>query len=430
MNQANDRIKVEEYVSVIGGSVDSGQVCRDGGRISAVTAPGCWGPMITPRILGGHEVTRPVYIEGAQPGDSVAVFIEKVEVLSEFCSSGTSRPLAGRFEGDPSVKAICPYCHTVHPDTCLEGTGENAVRCSACGQPIIPQTYENGYTVAYSARDKIAVSVPPEGAAEIARKTGRGEVFLPNGSRQHLATILGRADFCGLPIRSRPMVGNIGCVPAVSMPSSKNAGDLAGSLGKTDLFPVPSAGQVTDAHMDINLVGQGSVVISPVLVDGGGVYFGDVHLTQGCGEVAGHTLDVCAEVSVRVQVLKGLRLEGPVILPAAEELDIRFRPFLPEEYAKAEMLYRQFSGGPLPRSYPIQVVGTGSGMDAAFDNALQRTVRLTGLSPGEVKNRVTVGGDIRIGRTSGCVYLTIMLDSETLRRSGLLALTEAQYREN
>ena len=28
----------------------------DGGTIVANTAPGCWGPMITPEIRGGHEV--------------------------------------------------------------------------------------------------------------------------------------------------------------------------------------------------------------------------------------------------------------------------------------------------------------------------------------------------------------------------------------
>ncbi len=29
---------------------------RDGGHIVANTSPGCWGPMITPEIRGGHEV--------------------------------------------------------------------------------------------------------------------------------------------------------------------------------------------------------------------------------------------------------------------------------------------------------------------------------------------------------------------------------------
>jgi len=427
MKKASDYVKVTQYVSVIGGSVDTDQVCCDGGRISAITTPGCWGPMITPRILGGHEVTRPVYIEGAMPGDSVAISIEKIQILSQFCSSGTARPVTGHFDGDPSVKAVCPYCNIDHPDTYLEGIGETAVRCSKCGRPIIPQTYENGYTVACSDADQIAVTVAPEGAAEIAGLTSSGQVFLPEQSQQHLATILGRADFVGLPIRYRPMIGNIGCVPSAVIPSSKNTGDFRNSLSKTDLFDVPAANQITDAHMDINLVGQGSIVISPVLVEGAGLYFGDIHLTQGCGEIAGHTLDVCADVTVRVRVLKGLKLDGPVILPVPDELNIRFRPFTEKEYTAAEQLYQRYGGKNLPRCYPIQVVGTGAGMDAAFDSALQRTAHMTGLPLGEIKNRATVGGEISIGRTSGCVYLTILLDRAVLKKIGILSLTENHY---
>jgi len=427
MNKASDHVKVDQYVSVIGGSVNTEQICCDGGRISAVTTPGCWGPMITPRIFGGHEVIRPVYIEGAQPGDSVAIFIEKVEVVSEFCSSGTGRPNEGRFDGDPSVKAICPHCGISHPETYIEGIGEEAIRCVKCGNPIMPQTYKNGYTVAYSKEDDIAVAVNPLGAAKIADMTGKGEVFLPENSKQHLATIIGRSDFDGLPIRSRPMVGNIGCIPSVAIPSSKNTGDFSGSLSKTDLYSVPEANQITDAHMDINLVGEGCVVISPVLVEGAGVYFGDVHLTQGCGEIAGHTLDICADVTVKVKLLKGLKVDGPVLLPTVDELDSRFRPFSDEEFANAEKLYKKYCGGSLIRSYPIQIVGTGNSMNAAFDNALDRASSLTGLSVDELKNRTTVGGEIRVGRTSGCIYLTVMLDSDTLEKAGLLNTVLSHY---
>ena len=44
---------------------------ESGGTIIANTAPGCWGPMITPRLRGGHEVTQPVYVNGAEPGLSL-----------------------------------------------------------------------------------------------------------------------------------------------------------------------------------------------------------------------------------------------------------------------------------------------------------------------------------------------------------------------
>lgn len=427
MNRSMDQVTVDRYVSIIGTSLQDAPVCCDGGSISAVTPPGCWGPMITPRVFGGHEVTQPVYVEGAEPGDSIAIVIEKLRVVSEYASSGTDHPNPGFFDGDPSVKAVCPYCHTANPDTYIKGIGEDAVRCSHCGNSILPQTYGNGYTVACSGSDGLAVAVAPEGAVEIAEKTSRGEIFLPEGARQHLCTILGRADFSGLPIRCHPMIGNIGCSPSHKMPASKNTGDFIGSLNRTDLFTVPPLDNLTDAHMDINLVGEGCVVLSPVLLSGGGIYFGDAHLTQGCGEIAGHTLDICAEITVRVSVMKGLKLEGPVLLPVVSELNSRFRPFTDEEYAVAGALYRRYHGSLLPRSYPIQVVGTGKGMDAALDNALQRTVHLTGLSMDEVKNRTTIGGGIHIGRTSGCVFLTILLEEKTLERAGLLPLVLNHY---
>ena len=55
---------------------------KDGGHIIAHTAPGCWGPMITPCIKGGHEVTKPVYVEGAEPGDAIVIQIKSIEVTS------------------------------------------------------------------------------------------------------------------------------------------------------------------------------------------------------------------------------------------------------------------------------------------------------------------------------------------------------------
>src|ERR1700674_1407111 len=60
----------------------------DGGRIIFLTAPGCWGPMITPTIRGGHEVCTPVAIKGANVGDAVAIRVEKIKILSKAASVG------------------------------------------------------------------------------------------------------------------------------------------------------------------------------------------------------------------------------------------------------------------------------------------------------------------------------------------------------
>lgn len=74
---------------------------QDGGHIIAHTAPGCWGPMITPCLKGGHEVTKPVFVEGAEPGDAIVIKIKSIEVTSLATASGSDSPVEGHFLGDP-----------------------------------------------------------------------------------------------------------------------------------------------------------------------------------------------------------------------------------------------------------------------------------------------------------------------------------------
>ena len=81
---------------------------RDGGHIIANTAPGCWGPMITPEIRGGHEVTKPVAVAGAEIGDAIVIRIKEITVTSLATSSGNDQMMSGRFLGDPYVAGKCP----------------------------------------------------------------------------------------------------------------------------------------------------------------------------------------------------------------------------------------------------------------------------------------------------------------------------------
>ena len=85
------------------------------GEIVANTAPGCWGPMLTPCLRGGHEVTVPVAVEGAEVGDAVVIRILDIAVTSLATSSGTDVAQEGRFDGDPFVASRCPECGTLQP---------------------------------------------------------------------------------------------------------------------------------------------------------------------------------------------------------------------------------------------------------------------------------------------------------------------------
>ncbi len=125
------------------------------------------------------------------------------------------------------------------------------------------------------------------------------------------------------------------------MPSSHNAGDFGSFLVNAPHEYALTEEQLlqrTDGHMDINEVGEGAMVIVPVKVARAGIYVGDVHAMMGDGEVAGHTTDVSAEVIIEVKVIKGLVLDGPIVLPCRENLPSLARPYTIEEKNEAARL--------------------------------------------------------------------------------------------
>ncbi len=76
MAGTRDKVIVSTYTNgILGPNGPMLGPVRDGGVIEANTMPGCWGPMITPHLRGGHEVTQPVAVENAEPGDAVAIKI-------------------------------------------------------------------------------------------------------------------------------------------------------------------------------------------------------------------------------------------------------------------------------------------------------------------------------------------------------------------
>ena len=123
--KVSELVAVRRYTAgLIGPSLQMDEVVKDGGIIEAITPPGCWGPMITPKFVGGHEVSWPVAVEGAKVGDSIAITIERVQVMSAATSSGTMVTKQAAFGSDPFVDKKCPGCGLPWPASRLEGTGE------------------------------------------------------------------------------------------------------------------------------------------------------------------------------------------------------------------------------------------------------------------------------------------------------------------
>jgi formamidase len=403
---------------------------KDGGHIIANTAPGCWGPMITPAIRGGHEVTRPVAVEGAQVGDAIVIRIEDITVTSLATASGNDKVMEGRFLGDPYVAGKCPQCGTLYPETHVEGIGQTAIRCNNCGAEIAAFNFTNGYTIYFDAKHSVGVTMPRKAAEEIAHDAKR-YAALPDNSIQNPILTFAPHDLVGLVARMRPFMGQIGTTPSMPIPDSHNAGDfgvfLIGAPHEYALTSEELNQHRTDGHMDIDAVRAGAILICPVKVPGGGVYLGDMHALQGDGEIAGHTCDISGTVTIQVHVLKGLNIDGPILLPVVDDLPFLARPLSEAEKTKAMNIARQWGLDALEESAPISVIGTGADLNAATDNGLQRAADLLEMSVPEVKNRATITGAIEIGRNPGVVQVTFRAPLERLKKRGLLPFIRDQY---
>jgi acetamidase/formamidase len=402
---------------------------RDGGHIIVNTAPGCWGPMITPAIRGGHEVTVPVAVAGAEPGDAIVIRLKEITITSLATSSGNDQMMSGRFLGDPYVAGQCPNCGTLYPETRIEGIGPTAIRCVKCGADATPFTFTNGYTIFFDGNRTVGVTLQQEAAEEIASSAKR-YAALPEGSIQNPILTFAPHDLVGLVARLRPFMGQLGTTPAIPFPDSHNAGDFGTFLiGAPHEYGI-TADQLqhrTDGHMDIDAVRAGAILICPVKVKGGGVYLGDMHALQGDGEIAGHTCDVSGAVTLQVHLLKGLNIDGPILLPVLEDLPYLARPVTDEERARAAEVAKAWGVPALEESAPISVVGTGPDLNAATDNGLARAAQLLGVSVPEIKNRATITGAIEIGRHPGVVQVTFRAPLAKLTALGLAPYLRDQY---
>ena len=405
---------------------------RDGGHIVWNSTPGCWGPMITPAIRGGHEVCQPVTVQGAEVGDAIAIRIRDISVSSIATSSGNDQPMEGRFNGDPYCAAVCPGCGTEWPKTRIEGIGPTSVRCAECGADCAPFTFTNGYTIAFDEGRQVGVTLPAERAEALARDAARAAA-LPDNSTQNPILTFAPHDLVALATRLRPFLGQIGTSPSATIPDSHNAGDfgafLVGAPHRYAMDAQELQRHKTDGHLDIDAARAGAVVVCPVKVPGGGVYVGDMHALQGDGEIAGHTADVAGTVTMQVEVVEGLGIDGPVLFPLEEDLPFLARPLSDDERERALALARRYGMTSLEESLPISVVGTGPDLNSATDNGLARAAGLLGMSVPEVANRATISGAIEIGRHPGVVQVTFRAPVERLEACGLLEYAEEQYGE-
>jgi formamidase len=221
--------------------------------------------MITPSLRGGHEVTQPVFIAGAEVGDGVAIRIRDITVTSIATASGHDSSPEGFCLGDPYVAGRCPTCDTVWPETHIEGIGQDSVKCNVCGNAVTPFRIVHGYTVTFDDTRSVGLTLPKAAAETIAERANHYSA-LPDGSRQHSILNFAPSDMPGTLVRMRPFMGQLGTCPSIAMPDSHNAGDfgsfLVGAPHAYGLTAEQLAQHKTDGHMDIDAVRAGAILVS------------------------------------------------------------------------------------------------------------------------------------------------------------------------
>lgn len=403
---------------------------RDGGTIIANTTPGGWGPMITPKIRSGHEVTKPVFVEGAEVGDAIIIKIKSIQMTSMATASGTDKCFEDRFIRDPLINIKCPGCGKLHPKTTMDGIGRHIIRCSTCDTETAPFDLTNGYTIAFDTHERIGLTVGKEGARKIASNPTH-YMRIPETSQQHPIVAYAPADIIGVMARVRPFLGQLGTIPSTAMPSTHNAGDLGISLiNQSHEFNMTKEQldkHRTDGHLDINRIREGAMLICPVKVRGGGIYLGDLHAMQGDGKIAGHSTDIAGIVQLQVKVLKKVEISGPILLPNIEDLAFTAKPFTKDEKRIARNIAEEYDLKQLEEAFPVSFIGTGENINIATENALERAANLLELPIDEIKNRATLAGSIEIGRFPGVVTATVQIPKTILKNCRIYKPIKRQY---
>ena len=102
------------------------------------------------------------------------------------------------------------------------------------------------------------------------------------------------ADVGSFRVPVTPMIGVLGVAPAGDPVSTFRGGEHGG-------------------NMDTLLIGAGSKVFLPTFVDGGMVYFGDVHAAMGDGEIFLSGIEIAGRIQARVTVVSEWSLPTPLV---------------------------------------------------------------------------------------------------------------------
>ncbi len=213
----------------------------------------------TGRRYGGHVLTGPIYVEGAEPGDTLAIDIMDVETRAPFGFNNTS--------------ATSGVMATFYPGWREGDAGLDIPDVIPPGMPagVWPDVRTHMYRVGKSR--------------------GEDVVFFADG----------------LTIPAQPFPGIVAVAPQSGV-----------FIGNTEDAPPPATGVQSSTppwtfggNMDVRDLCSGSTLYLPVFQPGGQVFIGDPHSCQGDGEVSGTAVEHSLVGNFRITLIKDAETELP-----------------------------------------------------------------------------------------------------------------------
>lgn len=164
----------------------------------------------------------------------------------------------------------------------------------------------------------------------------------------------------------------------ISLPLAPMVGCL-GVAPEGEAVPTSDAGR-HGGNLDQNIVTTGARVALPVAVPGALLALGDVHATQGDGELSGVALEIPGEVDVRVDVMPGTAPTWPWLID--------------------------------DRRSSVMTVASDfvTARAEAVEAALVEVERCLGLAPADAMALLSLAADLRIGGAFGGAQVNVRLD--------------------
>ncbi len=298
-----------------------------------------------------HPLTGPVHIEGAEPGDVLAVTILDID------------------PGPYGLTRITP----------------NAFVADKIPGPL---------AVSWRLNRKEAVSDDLPG------------VRIPNASFPGIVTVLPGPDELSVSLDREAALAGEGGAVALPQPIHASPAEVCGHQGPAkDECLRTGPPREHGGNMDIRYLGVGVTIYLPCYVEGCGLGVGDLHFAQGDGEVAGTAIEMDADVTLTTAVIKdGPALDrGPHYEGPARLMDIPSRRF----YATTGLPLKQEGEVPPDMAYlesakVADLENLSKDISLAARNALLEIidymVETYGLTPEQAYIVASVAVDLRIGQ--------------------------------